>query len=117
MTSGDLPGWALVAAALLLLASGALTLIAAIGMLRLPTFFQRMHAPSMSMTLGAGCALIASMIVSSALAHRPVLHELAITVLLFVTAPISATMLMQAAIRRRERAAASQPTGTSAGSR
>jgi multisubunit Na+/H+ antiporter MnhG subunit len=43
---------------------------------------------------------IASMLVSSALLGRPVIHEVVITVLILVTSPVSAMTLMRAAIHR-----------------
>ena len=71
MTANDLPVWALLPAALLLIVGGATTVIGALGLLRLSPFYARMHGPSMGNTLGTGCVLIASMLVSSALAQEP----------------------------------------------
>lgn len=96
----DVPAWAAAPATVLLIVGGLLTLVGSIGLLRLPNFFQRIHSVSMGNTLGVGCVLIASMLIASALAERPVLHELLITVFVVFTAPITATVLMQAAIRR-----------------
>ncbi|HEY8520093.1 MAG TPA: monovalent cation/H(+) antiporter subunit G [Gammaproteobacteria bacterium] len=97
MSGAELPVWAALPAAVLLVAGGALTLIGAIGLVRLPDFFSRMHPPSMTYTLGTGCVLIASMIVSSALFDRPVLHELLITLFVVITAPVTAMLLARAA--------------------
>jgi multicomponent K+:H+ antiporter subunit G len=44
--------------------------------------------------------LIASMLVSSAALHRPVIHEILITLFVVMTAPVTAILLMQAAKRR-----------------
>ena len=44
-------------ATLLLVLGGALALIGGIGLLRLPDFYQRMHAPTLSNTLGCGSAI------------------------------------------------------------
>ena len=103
MSGADLPLWATIPASLLLLAAGPLALIGGIGLLRLPDFYARMHPPTMGNTLGAGCALFASMIVSSALLGRPVIHELLITVFIVVSAPVSAMLLIRAAAYRRRR--------------
>lgn len=100
MTGADLPLWATIPAAVLLVTGGLLTLIGSAGLLRLSTFFARMHAPTLGSTLGTGCVLIASMLVSSALAGRPMLHELLITVFIAMTSPMTAILLMRAAIRR-----------------
>ena len=100
MSTVDLPVWAAIPAALLLIIGGSLALIGAIGLLKLPTFYMRLHSPSMGNTLGAGCVLIASMLVSSALLHRPVIHEVLITLFMVMTAPISAMLIMRGAIHR-----------------
>ena len=60
-----------------------------------------MHPPTMGTTLGTGCVLIASMLVSSALLHRPVIHEILITVFVVITAPMTAMLLARAAASRR----------------
>lgn len=96
----DVPAWAALPATLLLIVGGLLTLVGSIGLLRLPNFFTRIHSVSMGNTLGVGCVLIASMLIASALAHRLVIHELLITLFVVFTGPITAIVLMQAAIRR-----------------
>jgi multicomponent K+:H+ antiporter subunit G len=100
MMTEDLPLWAALPAALLLIVGGTLALIGSIGLLKLPTFYMRMHAPSMGNTLGAGCVLLASILVSSALAGRLVIHEALITLFMVITAPVSAMLIMRGAIYR-----------------
>ena len=99
----ELPAWAAVPASLLLIAAGLLAAIGSFGLWRLPDFFMRMHPPAMGSTLGVGSVLIASMIVSSAVSSRPVIHELLITVFIVMTAPITAMLLARAAVYRSER--------------
>lgn len=101
MMETTLPAWALLPASLLLVLGGVSTLLGSLGLLRLHSFYDRMHPPSMGNTLGAGCILVASMIISSALAHRLVVHEVIITALLVTTSPITAMLVMRAA-RHRE---------------
>ena len=48
-----LPAWAALAAALLLVLGATVVLIGALGLLRLPTFYQRVHGPAIAITLGA----------------------------------------------------------------
>jgi multicomponent K+:H+ antiporter subunit G len=100
MTEYILPAWAAFLAGLVLICGGLLALLGASGFLRLQDFYQRIHPPTMGATLGTGCILISSMLVSSALQHRPVIHELVITVFVVITAPVSAITLMRAAISR-----------------
>ena len=101
MNGVELPLWATLPATLLLVFGGLLVLVAGIGLLRLPDFYMRIHPPTMGTSLGTGCVLIASMLVSSALLGRPVVHELLITVFLVVTTPVTAMLLMRAGVYRR----------------
>lgn len=100
MTLETLPAWAALPAAVLLMFGGLCTVIGSLGLARLGAFFQRMHGPSMGNTLGAGCVLMASMLVSTALANRLIVHELLITVFVVTTAPMTAMLLMRAAVHR-----------------
>ncbi|MCC6611063.1 MAG: cation:proton antiporter [Burkholderiales bacterium] len=100
MSVAEIPLWAALPAALLLVCGGLLTLVGSLGLLRLDSFYARIHAPTMGSTLGAGCVLVASMLTSSALAERPVIHELLITVFILLTSPVTAMLLMRAAVFR-----------------
>jgi len=101
----DIPTWAALPAAILLIVGGLLAAIGALGVVRLPDFLTRMHPPAMGSTLGAGCVLIASMLVSSAAAGRPVVHALLITLFVVMTAPVTAMLLARAALYRSKRRA------------
>jgi multicomponent K+:H+ antiporter subunit G len=108
MSGEEIPAWAALPAALLLVAGGLLALIGALGLLRMPDFYTRMHPPAMGSTLGAGSVLIASMLVSSALLGRPVIHEILIGVFVVLSAPITAMLLMRAAVARRRKRGSEQ---------
>lgn len=96
----ELPVWvALLTAFFLLLGSG-LTFLGAIGLLRFESFYERIHAPTLGTTWGAGGILVASMICFSALQSRPVLHEILITIFMVVTTPVSLMLLARAALYR-----------------
>ena len=100
MTANELPCWVMLPAALLMIMGGTLTVIGSLGLLRLSPFYARMHGPSLGNTLGTASVLIASMLIASALAHRPVVHEILITVFIVMTSPITAMLLMRAAVSR-----------------
>ena len=53
-----------------------------------------------ALSLGYGFTFLAAGLVSSALLHRPILHELLITLFIAITAPVTAVMLMRAAAYR-----------------
>lgn len=77
-------------------------LVGSIGMIRLPDLFMRLHAPTKSSTLGLGSFLIAAMIFGVSegrFGHA----ELLITLFIFITAPVSANLMAQAAIHLRLR--------------
>jgi len=104
--------WETIISALLLV--GALfTLLGSIGLLRLPDFLTRLHAPTKTATLGVGGMLLASML-DLALRGQPSLHQLLIVLFLFLTAPVSAQLLAaaglrQAAVREEHTEGASRP--------
>ncbi|HUH41391.1 MAG TPA: monovalent cation/H(+) antiporter subunit G, partial [Castellaniella sp.] len=56
----SVPAWVAIPAALLMIVSGILTLIGSLGLLRLRTFYERMHAPTLGMTMGVFCMVLAS---------------------------------------------------------
>ncbi len=78
------------------------TLVGGIGMLKLPDLFMRLHAPTKASTLGLGSFLIAAMIYAT-FHSRFGFAELLITLLAFITAPVSANLIAQAAIHLRLR--------------
>ena len=84
------------AAAVIVIASFFL-LVGALGLVRLPDFYMRLHAPTKASTLGVGGMLIASMLVA-ATQGRAGVPELLITLFVFVTAPVSANLMSQAAL-------------------
>lgn len=73
-------------------------LIGSWGLAKLPDFYTRLHGPSKASTLGVGGMLIASMLYFAAREGAPSLHELLITLFLFITTPVSAHMLAKAAL-------------------
>ncbi|WP_293777612.1 monovalent cation/H(+) antiporter subunit G [uncultured Oxalicibacterium sp.] len=114
METVTLPLWAIIPVSILLVLGGSIVLIGALGLLRLPSFYQRIHGPAITVTLGAGCLLIASMIYFTALQSRPVIHEIIITLFVLLTAPIVAMLIMRAAVYRDLRAG-KKDAGASAG--
>lgn len=94
--------------ALLLVIGGAFSLIGAIGLVRFKDFFQRLHSPTKATTLGVGGLLVASMVWHWAQGEWA-LRELLITLFLFVTAPVSANLLAQAALHLRSNSKAPVP--------
>ncbi len=93
--------WLEALASLLLLTGGIFIMIGALGMLKLPDFYTRLHAPTKATTLGIGCILIASMALHAMRGQGLSIQELVISLFLFITAPISAYMIAKAAFHQR----------------
>jgi multicomponent K+:H+ antiporter subunit G len=94
--------------AVLVVLGAALALIGSVGLLRLNSFYERIHPPTMGTTLGLGLMLIASMLLFSALESRTVLHEVVIAAFMVVTTPVTFMLLVRAA-RHRDRADSHDP--------
>ncbi|MDQ0348141.1 Na+/H+ antiporter subunit G [Ancylobacter vacuolatus] len=91
-------------------------LVGSLGLAKLPDTMRRLHGPTKATTLGIGSLLIASMLYFFTQHGQLSIHELLITLFLFLTAPISANMIAKAHILRsaRERGAIT-PAGTDTG--
>ena len=100
MSSPTLPLWVTIPGTALLVLSGLATVVGSLGLLRLRDFSSRMHGPSMTNTMGVGGILVTSVLASSALAGRPTFHELLIALFLLTSAPISSSLMIQAALYR-----------------
>ncbi len=96
----NLPLWAAILAGLLLVAGAAITLIGAVGLARLTTFYDRVHATTLGATMGTALTLLGSVLCFSVLQTRPVLHEVLIAVFATVTTPITFILLVRAALYR-----------------
>ena len=97
--------------AMLLIGGAAITLIGSLGLLRLRTFYERVHAPTLGTTLGTTCVALASIIYFSTLGSRLVVHELLIIVFVTVTTPTSLMILVRAAVFRNESENERTPAG------
>lgn len=95
-----LPLWAAILVSAFIVAGAAFTLIGAIGLVRLKTFYERVHAPTLGATMGAAFILLGSVVCFSVLQTRPVLHEVLIAVFATVTTPVTLILLVRAALYR-----------------
>lgn len=95
----------------LVLTGAVFTFIGSLGMVRLKDFYTRLHGPTKATTLGVGCLLIASAVYFSTHEAGLSLHEILITIFLFITAPVSAHMLAKAALHIDIRSLAEIPRG------
>ncbi len=111
----ELPAWAAVIVAALLFIGASIILIGALGLLRLRTFYQRIHGPAIIVTLGAGCMLVASMVYFTVAQSRLVVHEVIIGGFILLTAPVVSMLIMRAAVYRDLRAKKTDSGATAGG--
>jgi multicomponent K+:H+ antiporter subunit G len=81
----------------LALAGALFAFAGSVGLVRMKTFYERVHPPTMGTTLGMALILVASML------HFGSLHEVVIGVAIALTTPIGYVLLVAAARRRRGR--------------
>jgi multicomponent K+:H+ antiporter subunit G len=95
-----MPLWIEITVALLLLASAALALASAVGLLRLSGFFPRMHVPALTATLGTWCVTGAAALYFWALDGELALYHGLIFVFIILTVPITTVLLTRATLQR-----------------
>jgi len=84
--------------AALILIGAFFTLVGSIGLYKLPDFYMRLHGPTKATTLGVGAILMASVFFFSFTTDFVSLHEVLVTVFLFITAPVSAHLMAKSAL-------------------
>ena len=94
---------------LLILTGATFTFIGSLGLARLRDFYTRLHGPTKATTLGVGCLLIASAVFFSVRDDGASLHEVLVTLFLFITAPVSAHLLAKAALHLKVQSLAPTP--------
>lgn len=101
--------------ALLILGGSFFLLVGSIGLAKLSTLAQRLHAPTKAATLGAGGLLLASALFFWLQRGYPSYHEFLIGVFLFISAPITAHMIAKVNLfSRKEESRSLPPTGREA---
>jgi len=100
---------------LLIVAGGFFVFVGSFGLIKLPEIMQRLHAPTKATTLGVGSVLIASMLYFFVIEGNPSIHELVVTLFLFLTAPITANFVAKAHLHRKEQPSSLPATNRDAG--
>lgn len=94
------PVWVEVIVALLMVTSGLTVVVSALGFLRLPEFFLRMHPPALAYTLGAWTAAAACVAYFAAVEGSVALYPLLIPALLALTVPVTTVVLARVSLFR-----------------
>jgi multicomponent K+:H+ antiporter subunit G len=112
--SSTLPLWAEVLTAVFAVVGAAFAAVGSFGLVRLPTFFQRIHSPTLGATAGVWCITIATIAYFSVQGANLFLHALLITLFVALTAPVTTIFLMRATLfRERQKGGAVPPAAPS----
>lgn len=88
--------WAELAVSAFLVVGGFFLFVGSFALAKLPDTMRRLHGPTKATTLGVGGILIASMLYFLLARGFFTIHELLITLFLFLTAPVSAHLIAKA---------------------
>ena len=98
MTGAALPLWAEITIAALVLAGATIALLGSWGLLRLKTYFERVHAPSIIATMGCWCIMLGTIVYFSLQGQGLALHALLIALFVAITVPVTNIFLMRSAL-------------------
>ncbi|BBP44680.1 monovalent cation/H+ antiporter subunit G [Thiosulfatimonas sediminis] len=98
-----MPFWFEMLLSVLIVLAATLVLIGSWGLVKLPDFFTRLHGPTKASTLGAALVLIASAMYFSQRSGSLSLHEILISLFLFITAPVAAHLMAQVALHQQDK--------------
>ncbi|MEO7952477.1 MAG: monovalent cation/H(+) antiporter subunit G [Polaromonas sp.] len=113
MSAPVLPLWAEITVAVFVLAGAALALLGSIGLLRLPTFFERVHAPAIIATLATWCVLLGTVLSLSLQRGQLTLQPLLIAIFIAITVPVTTIFLMRASLFRARQTGLDAPPNIS----
>ena len=100
MNIHTLPLWADITVAVLVLAGASIALLGSFGLLRLRTFFERIHAPAIIATLGCWCTMYGALLYFSLQGEGLAVHLLLIALFVAITVPVTTIFLMRAGLFR-----------------
>ena len=92
--------WVTILVVVLVLSGAALAFIGSLGLVRLESFYERVHAPTLGTTLATALISLAALIHSIVLANEPALYVLLILATMLLTTPVSLIVLVRAAVFR-----------------
>ena len=111
--SDALPLWLDIVLSALVLCGAAIAFMGSLGLLRLATYFERVHAPSIIATMGCWCIMLGTIVYFSLQGQGLALHALLIALFVAITVPVTNIFLMRAALFRARRAGNDVPPSLS----
>ena len=112
MSAQPLPLWLDIVISAVVLCGAVIAFVGSLGLLRLKTYFERVHAPSIIATLGTWCIMHATVIYFSVQEHKLAIHAILIAIFIAVTVPVTTIFLMRAALFRARRMGEKVPAKT-----
>lgn len=97
---GPLPLWAELITGVFCVVGAFFAAVGSFGLVRLPTFFRRIHAPTLGATVGVWSLTIATIVYFSVQGHSLFLHAVLIAGFVALTAPVTTIFLVRAALFR-----------------
>ena len=113
MNGQDLPLWLDISVSLLVLAGAVIAFLGSLGLLRLKSYFERVHAPAIIATMACWCVMHATLLYFSMTGEGLALHALLIALFVAITVPVTNIFLMRAALFRARRAGSDVPPSLS----
>jgi multicomponent K+:H+ antiporter subunit G len=98
----------------LIVLGASFALVGSWGLVRLPSLMERLHGPTKASTLGLGAILFASIAWFQLVEGQWTIHEVLVSLFLFVTAPISANMIAKVHLMRLRQGERPGPAGAPA---
>ncbi|MGJ8605660.1 MAG: Na+/H+ antiporter subunit G [Marivita sp.] len=98
-----------------LIMSGVFGFVGSYGLVKLKNSLQRLHAPTKATTLGVGGVILASLVYFYAETGHVSVHELLVSLFLFLTAPITANFIAKAYLAQNVRSEDLPPSATAFG--
>lgn len=109
MTAQNFPLWAELVTAVFVVVGAAFAAVGSFGLVRMPTFFTRIHTPTLGSTAGVWCITLATIVYFSAQGASLFSHAILITVFVALTAPVTTIFLMRATLFRERQKGANVP--------
>lgn len=103
MTDQSLPLWLDITVSVLVLAGAVIALLGSFGLVRLKTYFERVHAPAIIATMACWCVMHATLLYFFVVADSQGVHALLIALFVAITVPVTNVFLMRAALFRARR--------------
>jgi multicomponent K+:H+ antiporter subunit G len=85
----------------LLIAGALFVLLGSVALVKLPDFYTRLHGPTKATTLGLGSLVLASVLFFNIEQQTLSLQQLLIALFLFISAPVTAHMLIKVAMHHQ----------------